>query len=126
MKLRRSVDDLSVDELQRVLAEKKRLAREARLARYRETGRALGGTPVGQLPPGFAPEPDQVAPRRPVSLGRRIFDWLLLAVEVSAVFGLLYVLYSGTSVLQRLNQEADSVAGARGAPRPPSAPTPGV
>jgi len=124
MKLRRSVDDLSVDELQRVLAEKKRLAREARLARYRETGRALGGTPVGQLPPGFAPEADQIAPRRPVSLGRRIFDGLLLLVEVSAVFGLLYVLYSGTSILQRLNQEAASAAAASVAALPTIAPTP--
>ncbi len=124
MKLRRSVDDLSVDELQRVLAEKKRLAREARLARYRETGRALGGTPVGQLPPGFAPEAGQIVPRRPVSLGRRIFDGLLLLVEVSAVFGLLYVLYSGTSILQRLNQEADSAAAASVAALPTIAPTP--
>ncbi len=124
MKLRRTVDDLSVDELQRVLAEKKRLTREARLARYRETGRALGGTPIGQLPPGFAPEPGQVAPRKPVSLVRKIFDRLLLLVEIAAVFGLLYVLYSGTSILQRLNQEADSAAAASVAALPTIVPTP--
>lgn len=124
MKLRRSVDDLSVDELQRVLAEKKRLTREARLARFRETGRALGGTPVGQLPPGFTPEPGQVAARKPVSFVRKLFDRLLLLVEIAAVFGLLYVLYSGSSILQRLNQEADSAAAASVAALPTIVPTP--
>ena len=50
MKDRRSVDDLSLEELERVLAEKKRAAREARLAqvksfanpRRRDTGDRQG------------------------------------------------------------------------------------
>lgn len=108
MKDRRSVDDLSIDELQRVLAEKKRAAREARLAKYRVTGRALpaiGATPESQLNDA-RPAP---APR---SLARRLFDIFLLVVEVGAVVGLIYVLYNGTNIMQRLNEDAAQVIAA--------------
>jgi sortase A len=117
MKDRRSVDDLSIDELQRVLAEKKRAAREARLAKYRETGRAL---------PAIGTEPDsrlneaRPAPA-PRSLVRRLFDIFLLVVEVGAVVGLIYVLYNGANILQRLNEDAAQVI-AEGVPTP--VPTP--
>ena len=69
MKDRRSVDDLSIDELQRVLAEKKAAAREARLAKYRETGRtlpAIGTTPdsrVDESPRARAPRRDRKSTR---------------------------------------------------------------
>src|SRR5574341_2278972 len=114
MKDRRSVDDLSIDELQRVLAEKKRAAREARLAKYRVTGRALpaiGATPEARLNDA-RPAP---APR---SLARRLFDIFLLVVEVGAVVGLIYVLCNGTNIMQRLNEDAAQVIAA-------SVPTPG-
>jgi len=109
MKDRRSVDDLSVTELQRVLSEKKRAAREARLSKYRQTGRAV------RLPIGAAPEPlaaslDGARPARAHrSLPRRLFDFFLLIVEVGAVVGLIYVFYNGTEILARLNQEVQSV-----------------
>ncbi len=109
MKDRRSVDDLSVTELQRVLSEKKRAAREARLSKYRQTGRAV------RLPIGAAPEPVAAhhdgarAARAPRSLPRRLFDFFLLIVEVGAVVGLIYVFYNGTEILARLNQEVQSV-----------------
>lgn len=102
MKDRRSVDDLSIAELQRVLSEKKRIAREARLARYRETGRAVN------VPVGTAPEPevaDETRRRAPRSLPRRLFDLFLLVVEVGAVLGLVYVLYNGSNILSQLNRE---------------------
>lgn len=103
MKDRRSVDDLSINELERVLAEKKRAAREARLAKYRQTGRAVH-VPVGELPDARleATGPSASAPR---SLARRFFDVFLLLVEVGAVVGLIYVLYNGSNILSRLNQE---------------------
>jgi sortase A len=109
MKDRRSVDDLSVSELQRVLSEKKRAAREARLSKYRQTGRAV------RLPIGAAPEPvalpqDGARPARAHrSLPRRFFDFFLLIVEVGAVLGLIYVFYNGTAILARLNQEVQAV-----------------
>ena len=105
MKDRRSVDDLSIAELQRVLSEKKREAREARLARYRETGRARPVVPVGVLPPADgAPGPE--SPPRPRSLARRLFDAVLLLIEIAAVVGLVYVIYNGKNILDSLNQEA--------------------
>jgi sortase A len=101
MKDRRSIDDLSIDEIERVLADKKRAAREARLARYRSTGRAVN-VPVGELPSEPASRP-AYAPR---SLMRRFLDFFLLVVEVGAVLGLIYVLYNGAGILRQLNQES--------------------
>lgn len=117
MKDRRSVDDLSIDELQRVLAEKKRAAREARLAKYRETGRALPAIGTG---PDFRLNEARPAPA-PRSLVRRLFDIFLLVVEVGAVVGLIYVFYNGANILQRLNEDAAQVI-AEGVPTP--VPTP--
>ena len=105
MKDRRSVDDLTIDELERVLAEKKRISREARLARYRQTGRAVR-LPVGEQPAGALDEPRP--PRPPRSLARRLFDYFLLVVEVGAVVGLIYVLYNGSNILGQLNREVAS------------------
>lgn len=106
MKDRRSVDDLSVDELQRILAEKKRLAREARLAQYRQTGRAAR-LAVGEA--ARTPATSPTHPPTPRSWVRRFFDFFLLLVEVGAVLGLVYVLYNGAEVLRELNQEVAAV-----------------
>jgi len=46
--------------------------------------------------------PAAFAPR---SLVRRLFDVFLLLVEVGAVVGLIYVLYNGSAILDRLNRE---------------------
>lgn len=107
MKDRRSVDDLSVEELQRILAEKKSAAREARLDKYRRTGRALPTLPIGLAP--AAARPDSPRPRAPRSALRRVFDFFLLIVEVGAVVGLIYVFYNGSNVLQQLNQEVQQI-----------------
>jgi sortase A len=124
MKDRRSVDDLSVEELQKVLSTKKRAAREARLARYRDTGRTLPVVPVGALPE--APGDGGPAPARPRSLARRLLDVLLLIVEVGAVVGLIYILYSGTNILSELNREAAQVLSQNVQAVPTIAPTPVV
>ncbi len=106
MKDRRPVDDLSIDELQRALAEKKRAAREARLTKYRQTGRALP-VPIGRQleAPKDSARPAR-APRGPL---RRVLDFLLLIVEVGAVVGLAYVIYNGSAILRELNQEVAAV-----------------
>jgi len=109
MKDRRSVDDLSVSELQRVLSEKKRAAREARLTKYRQTGRAVR-LPIGATPEVIAaPLAGERPARASRSLVRRLFDFFLLIVEVGAVVGLIYVFYNGTEILARLNQEVQAV-----------------
>jgi len=107
MKDRRPVEDLSIEELQRVLAEKKQVAREARLAKYRATGRARPPVPIGTAPDGRLSE--AARPRAPRSLLRRLFDFFLLVVEVGAVAGLVYVLYNGSNILNQLNQEVSQV-----------------
>jgi sortase A len=106
----RSVEDLSVDELRHLLVEKRRSARRERLENYRRTGRvvalasdvaaspfepgAVNSLPVADLP---------AAPQR--SGLSRFFDGVLLLIEIAAVIGLGFVLYSGFNVLRQLNRE---------------------
>ncbi|MGQ0605194.1 MAG: sortase [Anaerolineales bacterium] len=122
MQDRRKVDDLSVDELQRVLLEKKRSAREARLAQYRDTGRALPAVPVGVLPDVTQPGAPRSA--QPRSRARRILDGLLLLLEVAAVIGLVYIFYTGATVLSSLNREAEALIQQSVQALPTIAPTP--
>lgn len=99
MKDRRSVDTLSIEELERVLAIKKREAREARLRRYRSSGRALSA-PVHEREPNNA-SPTQISPKR-ASVGQA----LLTVVEVAAVAGLFYIGLDFWQERNRLNAES--------------------
>jgi sortase A len=117
MKDRRSVDDLSIEELERVLAIKRREARLKKIQRYRAVGRAAGGAPDEWGQPGEASA--AAAPARPRR--RTVWDYLLLVVEVAAVGGLIYVLVSGLGILRDLNQE---VAQAIAESEPTLTPTP--
>lgn len=101
-------EDLSVEELRRLLVEKRRATRQDRLEYYRKTGRAVSVLPdldtpsLGELRSGAVAEEDQsqARPRR-----RRVFDGFLLVVEVLAVLGLVFVLFNGLDVIRELNQE---------------------
>ena len=84
MKDRRSVDDLSIDELERVLAEKKRAARESRLDQFRQSGRAVR-LPVGALPEDA--DRRRASKTRAAQPGSRLFDYFLLIVEVGPSWG---------------------------------------
>ncbi|HEY9077771.1 MAG TPA: sortase [Anaerolineaceae bacterium] len=104
-----SADDLTVDQLRRLLVEKRRAQRQERLENYRRTGRVI------QVEPGPAPASldhfyTQVETSEPnltqKKSGPRILDRLLLFVEIIAVIGLGYVLYSGFNMLTNLNREA--------------------
>jgi sortase A len=100
-------EDLSVEELRRLLVETRRATRQDRLEYYRKTGRAVSVLPdlespsLGELRSGpvSEEEPDQDKPRR------RVFDGFLLIVEVLAVLGLVFVLFNGLEVIRELNQE---------------------
>ncbi len=111
-----SLEDLTVEELRRLLVEKRRSARQDRLEHFRRTGRLVtlasnaGVSSVDQLHSGALAEPEETAPglaKR--SRVRRILDGMLLLVEVAAVFGLVFVLYNGFQVLRNLNQESIEV-----------------
>ncbi|MBV6394544.1 MAG: hypothetical protein HFACDABA_00109 [Anaerolineales bacterium] len=108
MPRRKAPEDLSVDELRRLLIEKRRGTRRDRLDHFRRTGRVISVTP--SLPPpsltdltsGAASEPaESVAEARPP----RLADRILLAVEIIAVVGLVFVLLNGLGLLRELNQE---------------------
>ncbi|PWH16233.1 MAG: hypothetical protein DDG60_04305 [Anaerolineae bacterium] len=115
-------EDLSVEELRRLLLEKRRVRRQDRLERFRRTGRVIalaaeaeatfdGETdPVLETPAGFTAVPNR----------RRAWtDRILLAVEVLAAIALIGVVLNAFSIWRTLNQE---VAAAMEQPTP--VPTP--
>ena len=109
-------EDISEQELRRLLLDKRRDSRQRRLERFRRTGRAVRLAP--DLPPAAL---DEWRTQPPVDGGeadyenpssrsskRRWFDRLLLGVEVLAVIGLAGILFNGFGLLQTLNQEVVS------------------
>ncbi|HIE58255.1 MAG TPA: class D sortase [Anaerolineales bacterium] len=101
-------EDLTVEELRRLLVEKRRATRQDRLEHYRKTGRAVSVVPelespaLGELRSDTAsnePDLDAHPPRR------RILDGFLLLVEVLAVVGLVFVLFNGLEIMRELNRE---------------------
>jgi len=104
--------DLSINELRRLLIEKQRSGRSERIERYRETGRVVRlvsdeeetswedirtTSAVGESPP----DPVEEGKKR----NKRVVDGFLLAIEILAVLGLVFVLFNGLDILQQLNRE---------------------
>lgn len=111
MPRRKAPEDLSVEELRRLLIEKRRGMRHERLDHFRRTGRVVGPEPAasGEGPGRVIETPDDDSERRaPASKKRRFLDGLLLAVEVLAVLGLVGILLSGLGMLRDLNREVAS------------------
>jgi len=111
MPRRKAPEDLSVEELRRLLIEKRRGARRERLEHFKRTGRVVAVEPdsLASVPVVDTLEETSDQPQVPVSTRRRVMDRLLLAVEVLAVVGLVGVLISGFGVLRDLNAEVASV-----------------
>lgn len=107
MPRRKSPEDLSLEELRRLLIDKVRVRRSERLAAFHRTGRVTSGRVPQPNNAARIPDPEvdreQSTPRarRP----RRALDGMLLAVELLAVAGLIGVLLSGLSMLRDLNRE---------------------
>src|SRR5690349_12838640 len=127
---KRTVDELSIEELERVLAIRKRQARQEQLQRMQRTGRVMQqpqqtipaprnpavpppeNTPV--LPSNYATPPqfeEVVLPQEYTKrknddgIWRRFVDRSLILVEIVAVFGLVFL---GVTLLQgigKLEQE---------------------
>ena len=107
MPRRRTPEDLSVEELRRLLVEKRRGVRKERLEHFRRTGRVVDVAPDLPLEEP-SPAPVVETPGEgglPRTQRRRWMDRLLLAVEVLAVLGLVGVLLSGLGLLRDLNRE---------------------
>lgn len=131
-KQKRSVDDLSVDELEQLLYRKKRGERRQRLQRLRENGRVVDiagiAAPVAEaVRPNRQPVPAQPPMQEaPPKRSRRVTNKLLLFVEVTAVLGLAFVLINLWTAQRELNQELTAAQQAEVAALgpPTAAPTP--
>ena len=111
MPRRKTPEDMSVEELRRLLIEKRRGARRERLEHFKRTGRVVDVTP--DLLAESSPVVDTLQETTdqahvPASKRRRVMDRVLLVVEVLAVVGLVGVLISGLGVLRDLNDEVAS------------------
>src|SRR5512136_1289107 len=106
MPRRRAPEDLSVEELRRLLIAKRRGPRRERLEHFRRTGRVVAPESTRETAGAVIETSDELvdgAARR--GRGRRFMDGVLLAVEVLAVLGLIAVLFSGLGMLRDLNRE---------------------
>jgi sortase A len=108
MARRKAPEDLSVEELRRLLIEKRRGVRHERLEHFKRTGRVADVEPESLLPVVDTLENTNDQPEVPVSMRRRVMDRFLLVVEVLAVVGLVGVLISGFGILRDLNREVAS------------------
>ncbi|MEX0789097.1 MAG: class D sortase [Anaerolineales bacterium] len=113
---------MSLEELEAVLARRRLEARQKRVEQFQKRGRA------SLLPSSRPAEPASVEVDSPAPRGRRrgadtpprkLGNRLLLGVEVMAVAGLVYVLFSGIGVVRTLNQEvAEALGGPTAQPTP--------
>src|ERR1051325_8843673 len=98
MPRRKAPEEMSVEELRRLLIEKRRGARRERLEHFKRTGRVVDIAPdnlAESAPVVETLEETTDQPQVPASKRRRIVDRILLTVEVLAVVGLFGVLISG-------------------------------
>jgi sortase A len=120
MPRRKAPEDLSVEELRRLLIEKRRGVRKERLEHFRRTGRVVddvappqSGSALDEPPTPYGEDAGPVvdtvemveADESPRKRRRTFADRLLLVVEILAVVGLAGVLLNGFGLLRTLNQE---------------------
>ncbi len=107
----RRVDELSLEELEAVVEERRRLA-QARAFDESEPGTRFRPITV---------QPEPAAPVRRIRRPRGWRDNLLLLVEVAAVVGLIVIIFNSLGTLQKLNQAAAVSQGtSAGTPAPSS------
>lgn len=103
MARRKAPEDLSVEELRRLLIDKRRGRRSERLDHFRRTGRVVNVEPPREPEPEFSTSRADTEAARPQRHGW--LDRILLGVEVLAIAGLLGILLSGLGMLRDLNRE---------------------
>lgn len=110
-------DDLTTEELRELLVEKRRKARMEHLERFRKTGRVITlitdvenqpDRPL-RLSSQSEPDPGGLEESQKVRT-KRLLDRFLLAIEILAVIGLIFVIYHGIQILRDLDlQYAESL-----------------
>ncbi len=115
MARRKAPEELSVEELRRLLVEKRRGARKERLDTFRRTGRVISvesdfNSQTHQSAPTVdtTETSDSASEPVPVNPRRKMMDRILLGVEVLAVVGFIGVLLIGFGMLRTLNTEVAS------------------
>ena len=105
-------EDLSAEELRRLLVEKRRASRQDRIERYRRTGRVVlvapdtdGSSLEDMRTGGFDETEDAVQPPPGSTRRNKILDGFLLFIELLAVVGLLLLLFNGVNMMRDLNNE---------------------
>ncbi len=104
MTRRRSIHDLSEEDLRRLLVEKRLSERQIRLERYKRSGRIF---PLGAVKDvsESGPAVRSTQPAGGARLQKTWLDHFLLAIEIAAVLGLAFVLFNGFKLLRNLNNE---------------------
>lgn len=124
-KYRKPADELSIAELEALLARKKMQASEARLKKFRKSGRALdiSANSVAEGPSaGVSREEEAEANTAGGGFPWGVFfNRVLLILEIAAVVGLGYLLVDGFGTLQEMNREVAEALEA-----PTSSPTPRI
>lgn len=109
MPRKRTVEDLTEDDLRALLMEKRRVARQSRIESFRRSGRVIQLEPQAAVAAASAELEDEREPEyRPLTRRRKTMDQLLVVVEVGAVLGLFFIIFNGFQLLQNLNQEVSS------------------
>jgi sortase A len=135
MRDRRSVDDLTIEELEQILRIKKHQARQERLKRFTDAGRRRADLPLpedasSEDTAGVPDAPRDVPPISPTPGGttrwreRSLRDKLLLAVELTAALGLVAIMVFAATALQRINQESAAAQASNLAGLPTASATP--
>jgi sortase A len=108
----KSPEDLSIDELRRLMVEKRRKTRMEHLERFRHTGRVVILTSDDDTNPDdhfhSNTEADLNLDDHQVPLFDRVkhtLDHFLLGIEILAVIGLFFIIFSGIQILHNLNTQ---------------------
>lgn len=112
---KRRPDDLSEAELRRLLIHKRAKKRKQRLEEFRRNGRLvqlssnIESPALEDLQTVLIEQPAYQSEEELNRSGRkRLFDRLLLAVEVFAILGLVYIAFNGASLMRELNDEVSA------------------
>jgi sortase A len=107
----KSPEDLSIDELRQLIVDKRRKIRRQHLERFRNTGRVVTLTsdlmrrPLENLHSNTEADNDTFGQLPWYERFKPILDRFLLAIEILAVIGLLFIIYNGVRILRDLNNQ---------------------
>jgi len=109
-KRRKSVDDMSIEELRQIIIDKQRAERSRQKSQYRRSNRMIKLEPEsapGLLSDDMTQSEQGYEDFHPNRKPRRtFFDRFLVGIEVVAVLGLILIFFNIFGLLRNLNQEA--------------------